>query len=147
MEKEVNQPQTIVKSSNRMPNPLVFGAVFVVLAGMGVGYFFSQQGKVGGITNKIEVAPGAVVKENEAGLDDEKTFKDEATGVLKEGGIEGEGSHHLERDGGESQNVYLTSSVIDLDDFTEEKVTVWGETNKGQKAGWLMDVGKIRIIE
>lgn len=145
MEPQIDQPQP--RLGSRIPIPLIVGVVVIVLAGIGMGYFFSQQGKIGGITNKIEVAPGATVKENEAGLDDEKTFRDEATGVLKDGGIEGEGSHHLERDGGPSQNVYLTSSVIDLDDFVGEKVTVWGETNKGQKAGWLMDVGKIKIIE
>lgn len=145
MEPQINQPQP--RLGGKMPRPMIIGVVLVILAGVGMGYFFSQQGRVGGLTNKIEVAPGAVVKEKEAGLDDEKTFKDEATGVLKEGGVEGEGSHHLEREGGESQNVYLTSSVIDLDDFVGEKVTVWGETNKGQKAGWLMDVGKIKIIE
>lgn len=145
MEEQLNQSQAPARISRRMPLPLIIGAVLVIVAGIGLGYLFSQQGKVGGLTNKIEVAPGAIVKDKEAGLEDFKG--DEATGVLKAGGIEGEGSHHLERDGGPSQNVYLTSSVINLDDFVGEKVTVLGETNKGQKAGWLMDVGKIRIIK
>ena len=27
------------------------------------------------------------------------------------------------------------------------EVQIWGETFKGQKAGWLMDVGRIKVIE
>jgi len=27
------------------------------------------------------------------------------------------------------------------------EVKVWGETYKGQQASWLMDVGKIEVIE
>jgi hypothetical protein len=26
-------------------------------------------------------------------------------------------------------------------------VKVWGETFKGQKAGWLMDVGRVKVME
>jgi hypothetical protein len=66
---------------------------------------------------------------------------------LEEGGIDGEGTHHLVRDGGPSKSVYLTSTVIDLDSFAGKKVKVWGETISARKAGWLMDVGKIKIIE
>ena len=48
--------------------------------------------------------------------------------------------------GDASQNVYLTSSVIDLSKYTGKKVQVWGETFQGQKAGWLMDVGRIKLL-
>ncbi len=82
-----------------------------------------------------------------AGIKDEKRFPDKAEGVLKEGGIDGEGNFHLVRPGGESQNVYLTSSTVDLSEFLGKKVRVWGETFKGEKAGWLMDVGYIEVIE
>lgn len=81
------------------------------------------------------------------GSDDASTFKDIAEGKLKEGGIEGEGQFHLERPGGPSQNVYLTSSLVDLSLFINRKIKVWGETQKAQKAGWLMDVGKIEVLE
>ena len=27
------------------------------------------------------------------------------------------------------------------------KVKVWGETFKGQTAGWLMDVGRVQVVE
>ena len=78
---------------------------------------------------------------------DEKTFKDTAEGTLQEGGISGEGTHHLVRPGGDSQNVYLTSTVIDLQSFVGKKVQVWGQTVSARKAGWLMDVGKVKVLE
>lgn len=77
------------------------------------------------------------------GVVDKKTFKDSASGILREGGIDGEGNFHLERPGGDSQNVYLTSTTVDLSQFVGKKVTVWGQTFSGQKAGWLMDVGLV----
>lgn len=80
------------------------------------------------------------------GISDKKTFKDSAEGILREGGIEGEGNFHLERPGGPSQNVYLTSSVVDLSQFVGKKVRVWGETFASEKAGWLMDVGLVEIL-
>jgi hypothetical protein len=81
------------------------------------------------------------------GAVDEKTFTDQAEGVLQPGGIEGEGSHHIERGSNASQWVYVTSSVVDLDLFVGHKVSVWGQTNTGKKAGWLMDVGRLKVLE
>lgn len=81
------------------------------------------------------------------GSDDEKLFPNDAEGVLKVGGVNGEGTHHLERPGGESQNVYLTSSVIDLSELQGRTVKVWGKTYEAQTAGWLMDVGRAQIIK
>lgn len=124
-------------------------AVVVVIVGLGTGFVFSGAFGKGGMSlnQGIKAAPGAKIENKVIGLEDERTFRDRAEGVLTIGGIEEEGTHHLVRDGGPSQNVYLTSSVIDLDSFVGKKVEVWGETNKGQKAGWLMDVGKVRIAE
>ena len=76
-----------------------------------------------------------------------KTFGDSATGTIKAGGINGDGTHTLERQGGVTQNAALTSSVVDLDLFVGKKVEVKGETNDSAKAGWLMDVGSIKILE
>lgn len=92
------------------------------------------------IENAVKV--GAVF-----GVADEKTFRDSAEGVLIIGGIDGEGSHTLLRENNASQNVYLTSSVVDLDQFANMRVKVAGETFEGQKAGWLMDVGRVEIVE
>jgi len=121
---------------------LIVGAVLVVLAGIGTGWFLS-----GGKGKSQTVAEGATQTQSEAGIADEKTFKDSAEGVLEEGGIQGEGTHHLKRDSDSTQFVYLTSTVIDLQSFVGKKVQVWGETVQGKKAGWLMDVGKIKVID
>jgi len=131
-----------------LPGMLV---LVIILAGTATGWFFSQ-GKTsipvnGQIGEKLAVAPGGESGGREAGLDDVKTFRDRAEGTLKYGGIDSEGTHHLERPGGTSQSVYLTSSVVDLDQFVDKKVEVWGETIGAKKAGWLMDVGKIKILE
>jgi len=80
-----------------------------------------------------------------AGVVDKKTFKDSAEGLLREGGIDGEGNFHLERPGGVSQNVYLTSTTVDLSNYIGKKVKVWGQTFQAEKAGWLMDVGLVEI--
>jgi hypothetical protein len=79
------------------------------------------------------------------GSPDEKAFVSSATGVLEKGGLNGEGTHKLLRPGGTSQTAYLTSSVIDLDLLVGHQITIWGETFKGQKAGWLMDVGRAQV--
>jgi hypothetical protein len=133
-------------SSNSSKNFfMIFASLFVVIAGVATGWILS-----GGLKSKADNDGGSVQvvqNKNEAGISDEKTFKDSTQGVLKEGGINGEGTHHLEREGGPSQYVYLTSTVIDLESFVGKKVQVWGQTIKGSKAGWLMDVGKIKVLD
>lgn len=123
--------------------PYILGSLLVVLLGVGAGWLLSGRGKGGTAT----AVPGAKTSPKEAGLVDEATFRDSAEGILKSGGVDGEGTHHLVRDGGPSQNVYLTSTVIDLESFAGKKVMVWGETISARQAGWLMDVGKIKVIE
>lgn len=93
-----------------------------------------------------QVTEGKVKKGDVFGLESD-LFKDTATGYLEKGGIDGEGSHKLLREGGPSQTVYLTSSTIDLDQLVGMQVKVWGETNKGQVAAWLMDAGKVEVLE
>lgn len=119
-------------------------SLIVVLAGVGTGWWLS--GARAGYGIPREAAPGAKSGPLEAGLSDEKTFRDSAEGIMREGGIDGEGTHNLERPGGPSQTVFLTSTVIDLQSFVGKKVKVWGETISAKKAGWLMDVGKIKVI-
>lgn len=138
-----------LQSTNKK-SMLVFIAIgiVVVILGLGGGYLVTHSSGVSILGTETEVAPGAKVEKNEAGLPESKISKaDKATGLLEKGGVEGEGTHHLTRDGGPSQNVYLTSSVINLDDFVGRKVEVWGETNKAQKAGWLMDVVRVKVVE
>lgn len=125
--------------------PLIVGAVLVVIAGVGTGWLLLSNRGLGG--SGTPTVPGAETGPKEAGLADEATFKDTADGVLAEGGVDGEGTHHLVRPGGASQNVYLTSTVIDLQSFVGKKVQVWGQTISAREAGWLMDVGKIKVVE
>lgn len=95
-----------------------------------------------------EVATGTVKNGDVFGKTDEKTFKDSAEGYLeKNNSAISEGTHRLVRAGGESQTVHMISSVTDLDKFDGMAVKVWGETFKGQKAGWLMDVGRVQIVD
>ncbi len=125
--------------------PYIIAAVLVVFAGAGTGWLVS--GGPQSLSSGVQNVPGAKTGASEAGLADEKTFRDSAEGVLEEGGVNGEGTHHLVRTGGTSQTVYLTSTVIDLQSFVGKKVMVWGETISAKKAGWLMDVGKVKVIE
>jgi len=85
--------------------------------------------------------------EKTVGLADKKTYKDQAEGTLREGGIDGEGNFHLERQGGTSQNVYLTSTTVDMTPYIGKKIRVWGQTFTAEKAGWLMDVGLVEILQ
>ena|SRR3989338_2933777 len=116
---------------------------FMIIAGLFFGF----------ITAKIQSSKGTTTQKNGVsikkaeGISDKKTFKDQAEGILKEGGIDGEGNFHLVRPGGESQNVYLTSSTVDLSTYIGKKVRVWGETFKAEKAGWLMDVGLVELLQ
>ena len=117
-----------------------------VLLGIGTGYGISSIKSGKGITSTKETSKAtSSSSQTSAGVKDTKTFPDEAEGTLKEGGFEGEGSFHLERTGGKSQNVYLTSTTVDLATFLGKKVRVWGQTFEAEKAGWLMDVGYIEV--
>lgn len=145
---QVNRPimrRINVKDKKNIRYVLV--ALIVVLAGVGSGWLLSGKARGGGLTGSKNVASGVTSGSKEAGMTDESTFRDSAEGTLGKGGIEGEGTHHLVRDGGPGSYVYLTSTVIDLESFSGKKVKVWGETISARKAGWLMDVGKIKVIE
>lgn len=121
--------------------PYILGSFLVVLVGVGTGWFLTKN------KGSSTVAPGAKNTAKVAGIEDTSTFKDSAEGLLEEGGVNGEGQYHLTRPGGVSQNVYLTSTSVDLSSFVGKKVKVWGQTLSARKAGWLMDVGKIQVVE
>ena len=120
--------------------PYIVGA-FLVVVGVGSAWLISS--KLMPKTSSTVTAPGVTVTANGAGVLDPKLKYDTATGMLIEGGIGGEGTQHLDRDGMPSHFVYLTSSVLDLSTFIGKKVQVWGETIASRKAGWLVDVSKI----
>lgn len=150
--------QTLKNENTMAKNKNVFLplVIVVVMLGVGTGYVMASA------TNKPNIteiaAPtnieGESAGESQAvkvgqviGAKDASSFKDSAEGVVLAGGLDGEGSHRIVRPGGASQNVYLTSSVMDLKMLEGHKVRVSGETFKAQKAGWLMDVGRAEILE
>ncbi len=122
--------------------------IVVIVIGIVSGYLIS--GKIGplstGKTTGGLVTSSSIAKGTIEGSNDTKTFKDTAQGNLKTGGIDGEGAFHLVRPGGDSQNVYLTSAIVDLSKFINKNIKVWGQTQKAQHAGWLMDVGRIEVL-
>jgi hypothetical protein len=123
--------------------------VIVIIIGVGIGYMLAK--------GKTKVVPSSSTNQDQSGStatkgtvvgsNDTSTFKDEAEGVLQKGGVNGEGQYHLVRPGGDSQSVYLTSSIIDLSQFVGKKVKVNGQTQKAKTAGWLMDVGRVEVLE
>lgn len=123
---------------------IIFVAVGLVV-GTGV-YAFQSQGtaKVGG--RRVEL----VKSDTEEGVKDPSTYKDTATGKLipNDGKITSEGTHILVR-GGSDQNVYLTSSVLDMTKYEGKVIQVWGQTYQGSDSstGWLIDVGRVKIVE
>jgi hypothetical protein len=150
--KQVEEDNSIMhpfKENQNSSSPVRMIAILVLIAflGVGTGFVFSQfSAKTGKSVIPGVLNPNAPKKGQSYGDGDPAVFKDTAEGVVREGGIEGEGQYHLEREGGESQNVYMTSSLVDLSEFVGKKVKVWGETQKAQTAGWLMDVGKVEVL-
>lgn len=117
-----------------------------VLTGFGA---FKLKNKNQNIDNQVQnvVANPDQIKDGDVfGVQNKDAFADNATGYIEKGGIEGEGSHKLLREGGASQTVALTSSVVDLDKLVGTQSKVYGETFKANKAGWFMDVGRVEII-
>lgn len=137
------------KESKSVSASIAFLTFFVmILLGLGAGFFFSKS-KSATTTSMTSTngSPASIVKGTIYGSSDTTTFKDTTTGTLQNGGIKGEGQFHLVRSGGDSQTVYMTSSLVDLSQFVGHKVTVWGQTQKAQTAGWLMDVGRVEVVE
>lgn len=127
-------------------------AVFIVYAvlitlGIGTGYLLAHKNSQNASSVSSSAAGGNNISDKTAGNSDTKAFPDTATGTLEEGGLNGEGTHKLIRDGGPSQTVYMVSSTVDLDQYTGKKVKVWGLTLAAKQAPWLMDVGKIEPAE
>ena len=117
--------------------------ILVIALGVGTGYILSTKRD----TIKTTVTNSTMIKTDKvAGSSDTTTFKDSAEGTVEKGGLNGEGSHKLIREGGPSQTAYLISSVVDLDEYEGKKVKVWGQTMAAKKVSWLMDVGKVEII-
>lgn len=141
---------TLIHNLDNKENSLVkkkfFLATVVIVLGIISGYVLARSFALP-VKDSTTFQPAFNGKKIVVGSADTKTFRDSTEGLLEVGGINGEGTHKLIRPGGESQTVYLTSSVLNLNDFVGKKVKVWGETFSAKKAGWFMDVGKIEVIQ
>lgn len=121
--------------------------VLSVAAGIGTGYVLATT-QSGSSSSSLIALPNATPK---TAQQDTGTFKDFAEGKItkrpepKSSETYSEGTHLLIRDGAVS--VALTSSVVDLSEYENKKVKVYGETQKAIKEGWLMDVGKVEVQE
>ncbi len=151
----VSSVPPLVNTNQKMSNKSSIVTVILFLVTAIAGFYSGAtlknrlSGKLaGGIDAKniqAEVPTTGVKIGDIYGSADEKAFRDSATGVLDKGGLNGEGTHKIVRPGGASQTVYVTSSVIDLDTLVGHQITAWGETFKGQKVSWLMDIGRVKV--
>ncbi len=147
----LNQTTMAKKSTPKLIIPV--GALLVILMGIGTGFALSKampKKSTSSPTASANLPQGedAPVETGKIyGSENKDKFPDTGIGVLEKGGLEGEGSHRLLREGGPKQTIYLTSSVLDLDPFVGHKVEVWGETYAAQQAAWLLDVGSVEVME
>lgn len=138
-----NEPQT--KSMPKIV-PIILALVLGTASGFGLYKLLPGNPSTTGVSAGGQLTAGIKVGDI-VGNGDEKTFRDHAEGIIEKGTASGEGSHSLLRVGGPSKTANLTSSIIDLDQFAGHKVEIWGETFSAQKSGWLMDVGRIKVLE
>lgn len=118
----------------------------MIFLGAGSGFVMAKGSSMSTSSSSEVTSKSDITKGKTFGVNDTSTFKDSAEGTLKAGGIEGEGQYHLERPGGETHYVYLTSSVVDLGLVKGRQIKVWGQTQKAQHAPWLMDVGRVEVL-
>jgi len=149
MDKDLTQQPQITKA-NKWKNRLglIMASLFIILAGAYSGFYLALP------RSNQQISSGAVSGQNDHNPpppeQDVKTFRDRAVGVIEKNDVKdpyAQGTHKLKREGGPSQTAYLVSSVIDLDVYVGKKVEVWGETQASTKVGWLMDVGKVNILQ
>jgi len=151
------QTTVIINPKPKINYPLI---VIIIAFGLTIGFWLSRFSRpnTGGNSASLSNGNGSVIPaENVKTQEDlkvgkvygnlNKNFSDTASGIIEKGSINGEGTHILNRDGGQSQRASLTSSVLDLDLFVGRQVEVKGETNSSNKTAWLMDVGTIKILE
>ena len=154
MEESVVKQFDKVPSGNSIKSILLPAGIIlaIILAGVGVGYFWSQRGSATGSLLSGQGTGGGLKlggAPKVAGVKDEKAFPDATEGRLEvnDQSLVNEGSHRLIRPGGVSNIAYLTSSSVDLNKFVGHCVKIWGQTFTAQKAGWLLDVGYVERLD
>ena len=141
-------PLRVVPDKTKLSKILPYFIVVVIVAlGIGTGLVASSVQKA-----KAQNQQAKSIEEEELSPQQQEsfaqTFRDEAEGTVeKNDDLDkyAQGTHKLLRPGGESQTAYLTSSVLDLDEYVGKKVKVFGETFGSSQVGWLMDVGKVEV--
>lgn len=138
----MNSKDTVTKPMKNKPFIILAVYSVLILLGLGTGYLLATKSSVA-----TSLAPKGtpIQTSNVVGVQDASTFKDCATGQLQQGGSNGEGTHHLIREGGPSQTAYLISSVVDLDKYVGQNVKVCGQTVQAKNVSWLMDVGRLEL--
>lgn len=140
LRKAPNQKMNLIKRF--LP---IFIIGIIVVSGVFTGVVFSSRSKNAKLASAA-IAEDELPEEQKQSFN--QTFRDSAEGVVEKNDIDkyAQGTHKLIRPGGESQTAFLTSSVLDLDQFVGKKVKVQGETYGSSQVGWLMDVGKVEEI-
>jgi len=158
---DIPQIQDELQTSGKAQSPLKqvsskgiitkFAPLLIVLIVLAAGIFS------GLVLASRAKSPSQSAGQNAQGQDQQEapksfaqTFKDQAEGVIQNNDKldkYAQGTHKLIRPGGESQTAFLTSSVLDLDQYVGKKVKVYGETFGSNQVGWLMDVGKVEEIQ
>ncbi|MBU1033600.1 hypothetical protein KKI22_01460 [Patescibacteria group bacterium] len=145
--RDLRQNQDLM--SKKVKKTFIIICSVAVLAGImtGFGAFKLKNKGTAAQMQNVTIEEGSKIKNGDVfGVQDKDTFADSATGYIEKGGVDGEGSHKLLREGGETQTVALTSSVVDLDKLAGTEAKIYGETFKADKAGWFMDVGRVEVI-
>ena len=141
-----------MKMNKKTKKTFIIICTIATIAGVLTGYgAFRLNGKTANNKktelNAVAEDPNKIANGDIFGVQDESTFVDNAQGYVEKGGVNGEGSHRLLREGGTSQTIALTSAVTDLDQFVGMEIKIWGETHKAQQSGWFMDVGRVEVVD
>ena len=121
--------------------------IIIVTTGIFSGLVFSSRAKGSQMSAKSAIFEENLSPEQKQSFN--QTFRDQAEGKIERNDEKdkyAQGTHKLIRPGGEDQTAYLTSSTLDLDEYNGKKVKVFGETFGSSQVGWLMDVGKVEVI-
>lgn len=140
MDNSDNNPEGLHRFKSGLNFKLLVAVLVVsVIAGVGTGYLMASSSG-----QRIPL----MTKTPEHAAEDQKTFRDFAEGKVTkkpDSDKNSQGTHLLIRDG--ATPVLLTSSVLDLSEFENKKVKIFGETNSMPGAGWFMDVGRVEVIQ
>ena len=141
-------PLRVVPDKTKLSKILPYFVVAVIVAlGIGTGLVTSSVQKAKAQNHQaVSLAEEELTPEQQQSF--AQTFRDEAEGIIEKNDdfdTYAQGPWKLIRTGGESQTAYLTSSVMDLDEYIGKKVKVYGETFGSGQVSWLMDVGKVEV--